>query len=1478
MIKVLYIEDDPAHYELTNRSLESSEARFDLQTASTIADAFHLLRIKEYDVVLSDYRLPDGSGMDVISRLLEQNISTAVVLITNQEDINVAIAALKAGAVDYVVKQSDYLHKLPIVLNNAYKHSQLEKQKKALREAENKFRNIFDNAVEGIFQSSLEGRFISVNPAMAKIYGYISPDDMVNSVTNISEQIYTNIEDRGKFIGSLNAQGFIKNFEGENLRKDGSIIWTSTNARAVKDDIGNTVFVEGFLKDITDRKEAERILQRQVQALTVLHAASVASIQSNNQDEMIEQVTRITASIYTEVCGVLLLNDQSDRLTPHSSYCGANLRNWQDSYPIAEGITGKAVTAGKAIRINNVSEDPSYIQTASGIRSELCVPLRVQNHIIGVFNVESQRANAFDEEDEQILNTIAGGLGAAIEKLQLFETEQAQHQRETAMLDLLRAAASSLDLNQVLQSILDQLVKIIPSDGGTVQLLDGDQLNILATFGNEAANYPTHSPLKLSRYPLNQYIVTEKRTVRIDNTLTDERYLYLDKFANVKSFLGIPLIAKNRTIGVVTLESHQTQRFSREDEELGLTIANYTSVAIENARSFDVEQRRRMQAEILHRATEALTTSIELDKLFEIIFDSLLELISYDSASIEIIGQDDYYEIVAGRNISFELTGKKYAPDLKKWGGIENAHKPRIIADVQADPRFEKFKGSEYIRSWMGIPLFSQGKLIGYLNLDSKKNGFFKEEHIAVLQTFANQIGIVLENARLFQEKSHRSHIIEALAEIANEIATLQEVVPALDIIATRTLSLLNASSVAIYLLQDDKEIIKIVSAKGAYQKELISHTIRRGEGITGNVIASGKPEIVDEIAKDSRKLNVPGTPEEDSSFETMMSAPLILHGESIGAINAWRLKSKGLFDKSELNFLVNIAHQASISIDSGNLFQESIRRTQEAAAIAEVGRDISATLQLDIVLERIAMYARILLKADTSAVYLSEPDHPLLTAIAAIGAESEEIKNDPIETGVGILGSIALRKSGEIVNNTMADPRTIIIKGTQVVQHEHIMAASVLSKDNLTGLLVVWRNGVEKEFKVTELGFLSSLAQQAAVAIENARLFDAERRRRQEAENLRSAAVAITSSLDPKTVLQTILTTLQQVVPFDSGTMMFLEDDVVRIVAAQGFDNMDAILNRTFSAENKLIHVINQLKKPYIIDDVTDDARFERWGGEDPVHAWMGIPLIAHDKIIGYITLDSLKAGAFDQNAATLAHTFALHATAAIENTQLFENLQTSNQELSLAYDTTLAGWAKALELRDKETHGHTNRVTDLTMELARFIGLPKADLIPLRRGVLLHDIGKMGVPDEILHKDGPLTEKEWIEMHKHPQYAFDLLYPILFLRPSIDIPYSHHEWWDGSGYPQKLKGAEIPLPARIFAIVDVWDALLSDRPYRKAWTKAKAAKYLREQAGSHFDPNLVETFLNMINKKVEKRLKADKQKTRSKKTVRPSKSKKKA
>ncbi|PDW02552.1 HD-GYP domain-containing protein [Candidatus Viridilinea mediisalina] len=196
-----------------------------------------------------------------------------------------------------------------------------------------------------------------------------------------------------------------------------------------------------------------------------------------------------------------------------------------------------------------------------------------------------------------------------------------------------------------------------------------------------------------------------------------------------------------------------------------------------------------------------------------------------------------------------------------------------------------------------------------------------------------------------------------------------------------------------------------------------------------------------------------------------------------------------------------------------------------------------------------------------------------------------------------------------------------------------------------------------------------------------------------------------------------------------------------------------------------------------------------------------------------------------------------------------LLDERQLAAEELAHAYDATLEGWSRALDLRDHETEGHSRRVTELTVCLAEAMNLPAAEVAHIRRGALLHDIGKMGIPDAILRKPGPLNDEEWKIMRTHPSLAYELLSPINYLQPALAIPLFHHERWDGSGYPQGLAGETIPLAARIFAIVDVWDALTNDRPYRQASPSDEVLEYIRSQSGKHFDPEVVQVFLRLMS-----------------------------
>ncbi len=322
----------------------------------------------------------------------------------------------------------------------------------------------------------------------------------------------------------------------------------------------------------------------------------------------------------------------------------------------------------------------------------------------------------------------------------------------------------------------------------------------------------------------------------------------------------------------------------------------------------------------------------------------------------------------------------------------------------------------------------------------------------------------------------------------------------------------------------------------------------------------------------------------------------------------------------------------------------------------------------------------------------------------------------------------------------------------------------------------------------------------------------------------------------------------------------IFLLDPETEEFVSRGWYSLDAEVDLTLPDESRVRHSLNEgitgrvatNGNIYITEDIQNDPfiLILDWEKErlKNVHGGISLPLRAREKIIGIMHIWSARPRIFNDSDIRLLTALAETTSSAIHRAILFEQTLKHANELATAYDSTLAGWARALELRDELTEGHTRRVTDLTIKLAHALNIPENEIIHIRRGALLHDIGKMGIPDSILHKPGAFTAQERKIMQQHTQYAYDMLVSIPFLQAALDIPYCHHEHWDGAGYPRGLIGEEIPLAARIFSVVDVWDALTSDRPYRLAWSKDKTRDYILERVGKQFDPKIVEVFFSLM------------------------------
>ena len=346
----------------------------------------------------------------------------------------------------------------------------------------------------------------------------------------------------------------------------------------------------------------------------------------------------------------------------------------------------------------------------------------------------------------------------------------------------------------------------------------------------------------------------------------------------------------------------------------------------------------------------------------------------------------------------------------------------------------------------------------------------------------------------------------------------------------------------------------------------------------------------------------------------------------------------------------------------------------------------------------------------------------------------------------------------------------------------------------------------------------------------------------------------AISSSMDLRVSLDILLNQVLSQLGVDAASVLLLNTSNLMLEFAAGKGYRTPAIRQTrmrlgdgyagqVGLERRVIHVPNLslVGKQYHRAALLKDEEFKQY---------FGVPLVAKGQLKGVLEVFQRSPLQPDAEWLHYLETLGGQAAIAIENAQMFEGLHQSNLELVTAYDATIAGWSHAMDLRDKETEGHTQRVTELTIQLAERMGLGAQQIVHIRRGALLHDIGKLGVPDPILLKPGKLTDEEWVIMRQHPTYAYEMLLPITYLHPALDIPHYHHEKWDGSGYPHGLAGEQIPLAARLFAVVDVWDALRSDRPYRKSWSADQTRAYLLEQSGKHFEPRVVDAFLRLIEK----------------------------
>ncbi|WP_422486410.1 PAS domain S-box protein [Gudongella sp. DL1XJH-153] len=528
----------------------------------------------------------------------------------------------------------------------------------------------------------------------------------------------------------------------------------------------------------------------------------------------------------------------------------------------------------------------------------------------------------------------------------------------------------------------------------------------------------------------------------------------------------------------------------------------------------------------------------------------------------------------------------------------------------------------------------------------------------------------------------------------------------------------------------------------------------------------------------------------------------------------------------------------------------EAHHHAQRTEALLEIASHLNAELEPARV-KKIVCYEACKALGMSMSAYLRYDSNERVFNLAASEGLPEEVTRafgplswDDVE--------LLLNKQGySMVQNAPAVSKLPYVQ-TLLSHGIYCVAHSLIKRNGSTlGLLIV---GDENKVNLFEdsITLLSGIADQAASAITNARLFGEAKNRLNQVQALRNIDLAITGSLDLRVTFQVVLDEVTKMLGTDAAAILRLNPHTGALnyehwrgFRSRGIEGINIPLGEGYvgamAINRKSVHIHDLREHEHDFNHISLLT-------EEGFVAYYAVPLIAKGTVLGVLEVFHRERIASNGEWLAFLETLAGQAAIAIDNAELFSKLERSNTNLLRAYDATIEGWAHALDLKDEETQDHSKRVTELTMRIAKKMGIEEEHLAHVHRGSLLHDIGKMGIPDSILLKPGKLTDEEWEIMRKHPVYAFEMLSPINYLQPALDIPYCHHEKWDGSGYPRGLKGEQIPLAARIFAVVDVYDALTSDRPYREAWSKEKALDHISELSGTHFDSRVVDMFIKIM------------------------------
>jgi PAS domain S-box-containing protein len=1199
----------------------------------------------------------------------------------------------------------------------------------ALRESEERLSSFMDSASDGFYLLDPDLRFVEINQRGLEIAGKKKEDIIGKSITEIVPDVVSSGRyERHKEVIRTGKPFTVEDFIPHPVFGDMHFILKSFR-------VGNSLGV--IATDITERKRAE--LHREI-LYQVLRAVSIQLDMDLLVQSAVETIVKLTG--YSHVC--IALPDENGARWVVRGAAGSLVAELGATYPIHQGVIGRAFRTGQTQWVRDILDDPNYVRDVSAavapaLRSEFVELLRRGERLLGALNIESDRVDAFDDADVRMIQSLSDIISLAMENARLYreaeqeiterkQTEEAlrlseQTARRTA--EQLRVVnqigvkiTAGLDFERLMQTIYEQCQQIGNTDTFYIALRDDATGTLSFPFSYRGGERRAFASRNIGENPgLVGHIIERRQTLYTPDSFNLPAGITPVNLPGTpsESIIGIPLILRDRVVGVLSMQSHSPNAYTPEQIQTLELLATPVAIAIQNSQLFEQIQSERNLANAL------------IENL-----PGVFALVNQQGYSVR---WNKYAETIMGYT-SEEIGNLDF---LSVFPVEEQAHLADLIARVFAGERATTDTQLIAKHREKKIPVYATGTRVQIGK-----------------ETYLLMIGMDITERKRAEVALRESHQL-----LERTFASLRD---------------------AVFIIDANTTAIRDCNPAAA---EIFGYS---REDMLGR--ATEFLHVDQTALEEFRKHLFPAVAEKGFLF-----------------LSEFKMKRRdGTVFPTE-HTVMPLEDEQSKRIGWVSVVRDITERKRAEQELRASEARFRALIEnaTDMVRVIDPSGVTVYVSPSTKRIMGYEPEEMLGRSVF------ELVHPDDLPRVAEAWQRVARRQAS---TQGMMEARIRHADGTWHI-HEAI-GTNLLDEPNVRGYVMNTRDITERKQREHAL---ESIAQLSAA--------------------LRTAPTR--AEMLPVILDQTI-----DLLGMEGATLAIRNLTTGELYTELGRGQWSNFTRVQLSPDASISGHVIATGQPYVNNAVKGDPLLARPDLIGDLNCVACVALKVHEQTVGAIWVG--RRTAISEAEVRLLTSIADIAANAIQRVTLHEQTRSDAAELALAYDTTLEGWAHALELRDQETQGHTRRVVQMTLDLARAMGVDETEKESIRRGALLHDIGKMGIPDSVLLKPGTLNKREWEIMQRHPEYACNLLAPIDYLNPAIDIPYCHHEKWNGTGYPRGLKGEEIPLAARIFAIVDVWDALRSDRPYRKAWSTEQALKYIQAQAGKHFDPQVVARFLAML------------------------------